>query len=248
MARGVKEKLILFDYRDGPRSQATAQQTLNNFTGYLQSDGYSGYNVFDKYLHVHLVGCWAHVRRAYKESLSENVNLAEYALTQIQHLYKVERVCKEANYSAQKIQQERERLCLPIIEQLRSWIEENYPKVLPKSRIGKAMQYNYSLMDRLKKYIYNGELMIDNNMAENAIRPITLSRKNFLFCGNHSAVENAAIIFTIVGCCKEQKINTREYLNDILTQMPYYLEEKKELTELLPHRWIEAHPESRMVD
>ncbi|MEF9987336.1 MAG: transposase, partial [Bacteroidales bacterium] len=143
-----------------------------------------------------------------------------------------------------KILEKRREIALPIINQIKSWIEENYPKVLPGSRIGKAMSYNYTLMDRLIPYVHNSSLLIDNNRAENAIRPIALNRKNTLFCGNHNAANNTAIIFTIIGCCKEHKINVREYLNDILSQLPYHSNSSKDLKNLLPWEWIKSHQES----
>ena len=106
------------------------------------------------------------------------------------------------------------------------------------------MSYNYGRIQELSRYIYDGNLQIDNNLAENAIRPITVSRKNFLFCGNHNAALNAAMIFTLTGCCREQNINTRHYLIDVLNKLPYILDKKESLDSLMPDRWIEQHPES----
>ena len=104
----------------------------------------------------------------------ENKTLAQYALGQIQLLYKLERVFKDKQYSPVQIEAERQRLALPIIRNLEKWIEQNYKTVLPKSKIGKAMSYNYSRIQRLSRYIYDGNLQIDNNPAENAIRPVTV--------------------------------------------------------------------------
>lgn len=245
LARAVTEKILFFSYLDGSRSQHTAQQILQGFKGHLQCDGYNGYDVFQKDSHVHLVACWAHVRRKYIESTEENKELSGYALKHIQALYALEKTIRENNYPPDKIKQERAQIALPIINKLQTWIEETYPKVLPKSNIGKAMAYNYSLINRLKEYTTQGYLLIDNNLAENAIRPIALSRKNFLFCGNHNAAENAAIMFTIIGCCKEQGINTREYLNDILSKLPYFSNTKKDISHLLPWEWIKSNPAAK---
>ena len=88
----------------------------------------------------------------------------------------------------------------------------------------------------MKNYLKDGNLKIDNNLAENAIRPLTLSRKNFLFCGNHEAAENTAIICSLLATCKAQEINPREWLNDVIAKLPYYLERDsgKNVRELLP--------------
>jgi hypothetical protein len=118
-------------------------------------------------------------------------------------------------------------------------MEKIYPTVLPKSLMGQAIAYSYSIWPRMKNYLKEGRLMIDNNLAENAIRPIALSRKNFLFCGNHQAAENTAIICSLLASCKESKVNPREWLTDIIAKMPYYQKPgaNKNLSELLPHNW-----------
>jgi hypothetical protein len=120
-------------------------------------------------------------------------------------------------------------------------------EVLPKSRMGQAIAYSYSIWPRMKNYLKDGRLLIDNNLAENAIRPIALSRKNFLFCGNHQAAENTAIICSLLASCKEVRVNPREWLKDILAKLPYYLKPgaKKDLKELLPNHW--NVPESNII-
>lgn len=244
MARAVNKRLLFFDYRDGSRSSKVVIDIFRNFKGTLQTDGYSAYEALETNPSVTLINCWAHCRRNYESSLIENKSLALYALGQIQLLYKLERVIREGQYTKEEIEAQRQKLALPIIRDLEEWIEQNYKTVLPRSRIGKAMSYNYTRIKELSRYIYDGRLEIDNNLAENAIRPITVSRKNFLFCGNHNAASNAAIIFTLTGCCREQNINTRHYLIDVLNRLPYMLDKKESLDPLIPDRWIEQHPES----
>ncbi|MEA3505112.1 MAG: transposase [Bacteroidota bacterium] len=87
----------------------------------------------------------------------------------------------------------------------------------------------------------DGTLLIDNNGAENVIRPVVVSRKNFLFCGNHQAAENASVIFTLMGCCKEAGVNPREWLKDVITKMPYFLRDKNKLEDLLPAIWAKKN-------
>jgi hypothetical protein len=91
----------------------------------------------------------------------------------------------------------------------------------------------------MKWYLQDGRIKIDNNLAENAIRPLTISRKNFLFCGNHEAAENTAVICSLLATCKAQEVNPREWLNDVIAQLPGYLEKDsgKQVKELLPNVW-----------
>ena len=99
----------------------------------------------------------------------------------------------------------------------------------------------------------DGALLIDNNLTENAIRPITLGRKNYLFCGNHEAAGWMSIICSLIGTCKEQDVNPRLYLNDVIATMPYVISrnplkqpQEEDLLKLLPHEWIKQHPEARL--
>ncbi len=103
-------------------------------------------------------------------------------------------------------------------------MEQTYGKVSPRSRMEQAITYTYPLWPRMKNYLKEGNLKIDNNLAENALRPLTLSNKNFLFCVNHESAEYTAIICSLLATCKTQEVNQREWLNDVITRLPYYLE------------------------
>lgn len=108
--------------------------------------------------------------------------------------------------------------------------------------MGKAIAYTYPLMPRMRHYLYDGRIFIDNNGAENALRPIVLTRKNMLFCGNQEAAKNTAVICSLLSSCKECGVNPREWLNHVITKLPYYLEPKssRNLRELLPDKWTLA--------
>ena len=239
MVRAVMKKLVFFYYNDGSRSQETVGTLLKSFTGYLQSDGWQAYNVFDKEDQVCLVGCMVHIRRYYEKALNENKALAEHALKEIQQLYRIERMADERNLPFEERAKLREELAAPIMKSLEAWMEKTYPKVLPQSLIGEAIGYSYSLWPRMKNYLLDGRLKLDNNLAENAIRPIALSRKNFMFCGNHEAAGNTAIICSLLTSCKEQGVNPREWLIDVISKMPYYQKpgNDENLKKLLPHYW-----------
>lgn len=238
MVRAVMDGLVFFHYDDGSRSQKTARDLLGSFKGYLQSDGYAAYNIFEGKEQVCLVGCLAHIRRHYEVAKEENESLAKYVLAKIQKLYRIEQVADIDGISPEERMVRRQEQALPILDELEKWMETTYPKVLPKSRMGGAIAYAYQLWPRMRNYLKDGRLKIDNNLAENAIRPIALSRKNFLFCGNHEAAENTAVICSLLASCKASNINPREWLMDVIAKMPYYTGNKeKELESLLPNRW-----------
>jgi transposase len=239
VVRSVMERQVFFHYDDGSRSGKTAETLLKSFKGYLQTDGYSAYNVFDGKEEVCLVACMSHIRRSYEKALDEHKSLAEYALKEIQSLYCIERMANEKEMSDDERKALRKKLATPIIDALEKWMKDTYLTVLPKSRIGQAIAYSYSLWPRMKNYLKDGRLMIDNNLAENAIRPIAISRKNFLFCGNHRAAANTAIICSLLASCKGVGVNPREWLNDVIAKLPYYCQpgKTKNLKELLPAHW-----------
>ena len=242
MVRAVMDGLAFFYYDDGSRSGETVRNLLQSFKGYLQSDGYAAYNIFEGSKEVCLVGCLAHIRRRYEVAKEENGSLSKYALGQIQKLYRIEQIADQDGISDQARMLRRQEQAIPILDELEKWMETTYPKVLPKSRMGQAIAYAYQLWPRMKNYLKDGKLKIDNNLAENAIRPIALSRKNFLFCGNHEAAENTAVICSLLASCKASNINPREWMIDVIAQLPYYINDKeKDLRELLPNRWIKKN-------
>lgn len=239
MVRSVMDQLVLFHYDSGSRSAETIEKLLKSFKGYLQSDGYDAYNVFDDKEGVCLVACLAHIRRYFETAQSENKSLSEYALAEIQKLYNIERMADKQELSDEERAALRRKLATPILNSFEKWMEQTYQKVRPKSLIGKAIKYTYALWGRMKNYLRDGRLKIDNNLAENAIRPFTISRKNFLFCGNHGAAENTAIICSLLATCKAEEVNPRLWLNDVIAKLPFYMERNsgKELKELLPNVW-----------
>ena len=237
--RSVMKNMVFFHYDYGSRSNNTVIKLLGTYRGHLQSDGYKAYDAFNDNDDVIQVACMAHIRRKFEVALKENKALAEFALSQIQLLYRLERKADQENISYQERAVMREQYARPIIESLEAWMEKTYPTVLPKSDMGKAIGYAYGLWSRMKNYLNDGRVKIDNNLVENAIRPIALSRKNFLFAGNHQAAENTAVICSLLSTCKEAGVNPREWLIDVLNKMPYLQQSglETDLKELLPNNW-----------
>ena len=247
MVRSVMEKLVIFHYDGGSRAGAVIESLANqyNFKGYLQCDGFAGYETaFKANPDVRLLNCLVHIRRHFEQALDENREMAQHALTQIQHIYKIERQCDEAGLSYDERRQKRQELARPIMEAMKVWMETEGIKYSPGSLTGKAITYAYTKWDNIIRCLDDGRLYWDDNLAENVQRPITLSRKNFLFCGNHEAAVNMSVICSLLATCKAHEVNPRVYLNDVIAQMPYHKKAtQEELLNLLPHKWKLKHPE-----
>jgi transposase len=239
MVRDVEQRLVLFYYEDGSRAGAVIKKLAENFKGYLQCDGFVGYtSAFNASSDVQLVNCMAHIRRQFEQALNENKEVASYVLKQIQYLYQVEHWCNDQDVTPEVRQQERDKKSRPIMTALKVWMETEGIKYSPSSLIGKAVTYAYNRWDNMMHYLDDGRIYIDNNLAENAIRPITLGRKNYLFCGNHEAAINMSVVCSLLSTCREHHVNPRDYLNDVIARMPYMKEASyDELLQLLPHNW-----------
>ena len=196
MVRAVMERLVLFHYDQGSRAGAVIESLANryNFKGYLQCDGFAGYETaFKTNPDVLLVNCMVHIRRHFEQALDENRPMAEHALKEIQHLYKIEHMCDDADMTPEERKAKRYELSRPIMEAMKLWMETEGLKYSESSQIGKAITYAYTRWGNMMRYLDDGRLLLDNNLAENEIRPVTLGRKNYLFCGNHEAAGNMAV-------------------------------------------------------
>ena len=241
VVRSVMENLVFFHYDKGSRAQKVVIELLHNYKGAIQTDGYEAYTIYEQKKGVLLLGCWAHARRKFTEALKEDKTGAEYALKQIGLLYGVETMATDKEMDARQRAELRQRLAYPILCAFEKWIVSYYPKTLPKGRMNKALSYTYSLYHRLSRYHLDGRYQIDNNLVENAIRPLALGRKNYLFCGNHDAAQNAAIMYSLLGCCKASDVNPQQWLSDVLTRIPEYNNNYSlDLADLLPHNWKDS--------
>jgi transposase len=230
--------LVLFEYQQG-RGQEGPKKLLQNFSGVLQSDGYAVYQaLFKNSQSVNQLYCMAHIRRKFDEAHDYDNDRSSYAVKEIAKLYGIEKSIREASpqLSETQIVEKRMTEAAPILRELKDWMLAEYPKVLPKSPIGKALAYALGLWDNMHYYTLHGHLQIDNNAIENAIRPIALGRKNYLFAGTHDAAQNAAMIYSLFATCKKHNVNEQEWLTDVLRKMndPEY---DGKFSDLLPHRW-----------
>lgn len=245
VTRDPIHKQVFFHYDDGSRSGQALVHMLKGYKGYLQSDGYNAYDLYEEDESIHLVACLAHIRRMFEKSLDNHREQASYALAEIQKLYRIERSADKEDLSDAARYALRLKLSKPILDNLEQWLEQTYNTVLPKSLLGKAIKYTYGLWPRMKTFLAEGFLRIDNNQCENAIRPIAISRKNFLFCGNHDSAEHTAVICSFLSSCKELQVNPRVWLQDVLSRLPELGKDAdaEKLKELLPLQWSRSHPE-----
>lgn len=208
---------VLFEYQQG-RGRDGPQEMLKIFNGYLQTDGYAVYDLLEN-KNILLLGCMAHARRMFDESLNNDKARAEYALQHMQELYAVEREAREASMNHQQRYELRQQKSIPLLQSFEKWMKENILEVPPKSTIGKAIAYSLGRWNKLCIYAQNGMFEIDNNLVENAIRPVAIGRKNYLFAGSHQAAQRAAMIYSLIATCKKNGTQPYEWLKETLTKI-----------------------------
>ena len=230
-----EEKLILFDYRPG-RGREGPDDILKDFQGFLQTDGYSVYEDFDRRPGIRLLHCMAHARRKFHEALQNDQSRAQHALGMFQQVYAIERRIKEQALTGDAVVSIRQQEALPILKTLKTWMEEEYPRiVVKKSPIAQAIAYCLPRWEKLCIYTSDARLNIDNNLVENAIRPVAIGRKNYLFAGSHEAAQRAAMVYSLLATCKLHNINPYYWLRDVLEHM--HLFATSNIEELLPQNW-----------
>lgn len=229
-----KDKMVLFDYRTG-RGGEGPDDILKDYKGYLQTDGYAGYDGFDKREGITLLHCMAHARRKFHDALLSDKTRAEYALNMFRQLYAIEQKIKDEALPDDAILELRQREAVPVLNALKEWMTQQYTEILPKSPIGQAIAYCLPRWKKLCIYTTNAILQIDNNPVENAIRPIAIGRKNYLFAGSHEAAQRAAMVYSLFATCRLHNINPYDWLKDVLQRMHLYT--TNNIAELLPQHW-----------
>ena len=226
--------VVLFDYQP-TRGSAGAKTMLESFKGYLQTDGYAVYEKHGKRKDVTHLACWAHARREFERALDNDKTRSQKALSMIQQLYAVERKASQQMLDPVKIKELRLTESLPVLNELGKWIFEQIKSTLPKSQIGKAMQYSYNRWDALSAYLHDGNLLIDNNQIENSLRGLALGRKNYLFAGSHDAAQRAAMIYSFFAICKKHNVNPSNWLKNTLLNISTI--NHKNITDLYPQNF-----------
>lgn len=224
-------RLVLFDYRK-TRGREGPEELLKNFSGHLQTDGYTAYNNLKNQSNITQLACMAHARRKFEHAKDNDPERATWAMSMIQKLYDIERRAREASLQPDDIKGLRQLEAKPILDEMGKWLKGQVNLTLPKSAIGGAIAYTLTLWPRLSRYIEDGRFQIDNNLIENSIRPVALGRKNYLFAGSHGAAQNAAVIYSLLATCKINNIEPLAWLTKTLAVISDY--PANQLNKLLP--------------
>ena len=222
----------LFEYQPD-RSGKRPEAFLKGFGGALVTDGYAGYN---QVINVTHCGCWAHVRRKWREAMPEGATVktskAAVGFQYCNKLFAEERKC--VSYKPEYRQEYRQNKELPLLEEYYAWLNMVHPE--KGSKLEEAVRYSLNQKQQLMAFLDNGEVPISNNLAENAIRPFTLGRKNWLFCDTPKGAEASAIVYSLVESAKANGIEPFAYLQHVLLQLPYLgkTHSHQELESLMP--------------
>jgi transposase len=216
------QPVVLYDYDPG-RGAGVPKRLLDGFQGYLQTDGYDGYNAVVAVNGLTHVGCMAHARRKFDEAVkaqgkNRQRGKAHRGLALIQKLYRIEKQARKLTPDARH--DYRQRHAWPILDELRAWLDEALPQVPPTSATGRALNYLHSEWDKLIRYLDDGRLEIDNNGAENAIRPFVLGRKNWLFSASVKGVKASANLYSLIETAKANGLEPYAYLRHLFTELP----------------------------
>ena len=208
--------IVLYDYQRS-RSGQCAVDFLEGYGNYLQVDGYVGY----EQTQATLVGCWAHARRKFIEAKQSQPKgksgKADMALNQIQKLYGIEKQINDK--SPEDKRRLRQDKALPILNKLNTWLDKSANQVPPKSALGKAITYTLNQWQKLNCYTNDGNLNIDNNRAERAIKPFVIGRKNWLFANTANGARASAILYSIIETAKANDLIPFDYLMFLLEQV-----------------------------
>lgn len=220
------------------RCHHNAVDLLKGYHGVLHSDKYGAYEALANKKQFDWCPCWTHIRRKFIESETGDPPFREWVLRKIKYLFMFEKVAwARSEEERLRIRREKEA---PIIDELIKAIKDRLidGKILPKSKFREALGYFCSLIPYLKNYTMHPWARLDNNVAERAVRPLAIGRKNWLFVGNEVGGEAAAIILSLVQSCRALNINPREYLENIMRRLMSHPSNK--LYELLPDQWAKA--------
>ena len=223
--RGDPEKTVLVYRYHQTRAGGVARAFLRDFQGTVQTDGYSGYNFLDHMEKIRHIGCWAHARRKFTDitkaqGKNRKTGAADKALSYIKKLYRLEKTARNKNYSPEQVYRMRQEEAKPILDDFEKWLSKKRLQTPPKGLLGKAIAYTLNQWHRLVGYIEDGHLTIDNNMAENSIRPFVVGRKNWLFSGTPEGADASALLYSLIETAKANKLEPYAYLRYIFERLP----------------------------
>jgi transposase len=226
---------VVFDFRMG-REREGPKQFLGDFEGILQTDGYGAYDHIGGKGIVH-AGCWAHARRKFFEAVKLNPKdqSSIQIVAQINELFAIDAQAREEGLSPMDRHVLRSDKTKPLLEQIKAAIQAARGSALPKSALAKACDYTLTLWTRLTRFLEYPELELSNNLAENAIRPIAIGRKNWIHLGSKEAGPRVAAILSIVETCRRLSLPIRDYLASVLPGLEDFPANR--VAELTPSAW-----------
>ncbi|MEZ5599292.1 MAG: IS66 family transposase [Pseudomonadales bacterium] len=214
--------VVVFHYTPG-RTQATPKVLLEGYQGALMVDGYEAYDAVCRQEGLVRLGCWAHARRKFVEAQrlqpKGKTGKPDQALALIGQLYQVERKLAQTR-DPDAIRGLRDTQARPVLARLRQWLEKSLPLTTPGSKLGAAMTYLHNQWPRLSRYLDDGTYPIDNNRAENAIRPFVIGRKNWIFSQSVAGVQASANLYSLIETAKGHGLDPYQYLMRVFTQLP----------------------------
>jgi transposase len=235
---GEAQPFTVFDMSAG-RQQEHPETFLKGYRGFIHADAYIGYKPLYDAGATH-IGCWAHTRRYFFEAKENDPARAHEAIARIRQLYSIEAEIKEQKLTDEALVACRRERAGPILDEFATWLTEEVPKLLPKSKIGEAFNYASNQWPTLIRYIHDARLHIDNNPAEQAIRGVALGRKNWLHIGGDGGLRRAAVLLSLAASAKRHRVAPWEYVKDLLTQLPARAA-NADLSDLLPNLWPQIH-------
>jgi transposase len=235
--QGADPPYRIYNFREN-RCHDHALEILSDYHDIVHSDKYGAYERLAQQKKIIWCPCFAHIRRKFFEAETGDPRFRDWVLRKIKYLFMLERIAWA--HPAEKRLQIRQEKEVPIIDELIQVIKQKLTdgKILPKSKLREAMSYFCGLIPYLKNYTKHAEARIDNNIAERAIRPLAIGRKNWLFFGSVDGGEAGAVILSLVQTCRGLRINPEEYLEDVMRRLMSHSAQK--LYELLPDQWSQS--------
>ena len=222
---GPPEKpVVLYDYGPG-RNAEVPKRLLGDFKGYLQADAYTGYNAVVAANGLTRLGCMAHARRKFTDALkaqgrNKKRGKAHRGLSLIRKLYRIEKQARQLKMKPPDRYVHRQKHARPVFDEIRTWLDDVLPQIAPSSATGQALNYLHNEWNRLIRYLDDGRLEIDNNLAENAIRPFVIGRRNWLFSVSVKGVKASASLYSLIECAKINGLEPYAYLRHVFTELP----------------------------
>lgn len=210
----------------------------SDFRGTIQCDGYEAYDCFARGRpQIVLAGCLAHVRRKFYDAREQSPKMAGWILGQMQNLYALEKELRDTRAGPRLREARRASASRPVMARLhRALVRLKVAnRFLPRSLMGKAIDYALNQWPALLLYLHDGRLEIDNNLVENAIRPTALGKKNWLFIGEAAAGDRSAILYTIIESCRRHHIDPFAYLREVFTRLPSMT--NRQIKDVTPKAW-----------